>query len=148
MHILEVISMCGSEGISWCSFEESGCSLSSLVSAVREGQWMGLKDISGCGLEGISVWGLEDISGCGPESISGWGPESISGCGPEGISRDDLQMCPQQKPSRGVSGGIGDVVMAGQPVCPRGEEWGLDLKSSKSKTGVIWRASVCAVVRR
>ena len=27
--------------------------------------------------------------------------------------------------------GLVDVILAGQPVCPQGEEWGLDLKSSK-----------------
>ena len=36
-------------------------------------------------------------------------------------------------PEGSVEGWV-DVVMAGQPVCPQGEEWGLDLKSSKSET--------------
>ena len=41
---------------------------------------------------------------------------------------------PNRSHPEGSVEGLVDVVMAGQPVCPQGEEWGLDLKSSKSKT--------------
>ena len=96
---------------------------------------------------------MEDIGGV-VWRISGCGQEDIGGCGQEGISRCSLKIvgvvfwsllsavlrisgwiC---RAPVGVvclaSAGLADVVMAGQPVCPRGEEWGLDLKSSKSKT--------------
>ena len=41
---------------------------------------------------------------------------------------------PNRSHPEGSVEGLVDVVKAGQPVCPQGEEWGLDLKSSKSKT--------------
>ena len=41
---------------------------------------------------------------------------------------------PNRSHPEGSVEGLVDVVMAGQPVCPQGEEWGLDLKSSKSET--------------
>ena len=103
------------ESISWFSLEKIvGVVFWSLVCAVLRSvggfgghQWVWSGGHKWVGLEGISGCGLEGISGCGLEGISGCGPESVSGCGPEDISRDYLQMCPQQKPSRGVSGGIG-----------------------------------------
>ena len=41
---------------------------------------------------------------------------------------------PNRSHPEGSVEGLVDVVKAGRPVCPRGEEWGLDLKSSKSET--------------
>ena len=39
--------------------------------------------------------------------------------------------------------GLVDVVMAGQPVCPQGEEWGLDLKNSKTKYNSLCNWDSC-----